>query len=42
MQSNNLKKIIGETYNLEDHIIDRLEFTYIDKKLLTMIKLRYA
>ena len=28
MYSDNIKEIIGETYNLEDHIIDRLEFTY--------------
>ena len=31
MQSDDLKEIIGKTYNLEDHIIDRLEFTYKHK-----------
>ena len=31
MQPDDLKEIIGETYNLEDYIIDRLEFTYKQK-----------
>ena len=28
MQSDDLKEIIDEIYNLEDHIIDLLKFTY--------------
>ena len=31
MQSDDLKEIIGKNYNLEDDIIDRLEFTYKQK-----------
>ena len=28
MQSDDLKELIGENYNLEDYIIDRLDFSY--------------
>ena len=28
MQSHDLKGLIGENYDLEEHIIDRLEFSY--------------
>ena len=31
MQLDDLKEIIGKNYNLEDDIIDRLEFTYKQK-----------
>ena len=31
MPTNEFKEIIGKNYNLEDHTIDRLEFTYKQK-----------
>ena len=31
MQSYDLKELIGENYDLEEHIIDKLEFSYKQK-----------
>ena len=31
IQSDDLKEIVSENYDLEDHIIDRLEFSYKQK-----------
>ena len=31
MQSDDLKELIGENYDLEDHVIDRFEFSYKQK-----------
>ena len=31
MISDDLKELIGENYDLEEHIVDRLEFTYKQK-----------
>ena len=36
MHSDDLKELIGENYVLEDHIVDRLEFT------ATKVKLKYV
>ena len=41
MQSDDLKELIGENYDLEDHIVDRLEFTYT-KKLVIKVTLKYV